>query len=133
MRLVGRFLSPFVRQVTIALLEGLDYTRVLCATRINLGFLRTGARDLQTTRSVEIPACGTFMLAERTDEHRSLFEEGVETEFFEHFDELLAKCRYSLANERARLALAAAGLQRCRRGRYDNEGRLQRVLAHLAA
>jgi spore maturation protein CgeB len=120
-------------EIDTTFLEGLDYTRVLCATRINLGFLRKGARDLQTTRSIEIPACGAFMLAERTDEHRALFEEGVEAEFFEDFDELLAKCRHYLADEDARLAVAAAGLRRCRHDRYDNEGRLQQVLAHLAA
>ncbi|CAN0474731.1 unnamed protein product, partial [Discosporangium mesarthrocarpum] len=50
------------------------YTKTLCATRINLGFLRKLNRDTQTDRTVEIPACGAFMLAERSDDHLRLFE-----------------------------------------------------------
>lgn len=112
-------------------LDGDDYARAINATRINLGFLRKGARDLQTTRSVEIPACGAFMLAERTDEHRRLFEEGSEAEFFGDFDELLAKCRYYLDHEHERAAIASGGRRRCLTGRYDYAGRLQTVLARL--
>jgi hypothetical protein len=112
-------------------LDGDDYARAICATRINLGFLRKSARDLQTARSVEIPACAGFMLAERTDEHRRLFEEGVEAEYFGGFEELLEKCRYYLAHEAERTAIAAAGRRRCLAGRYDNASRLSRVLERL--
>ncbi len=112
-------------------LDGLDYTRAINATRINLGFLRKGARDLQTTRSVEIPACGGFLLAERTDEHARLFAEGREAEFFDGFDELLAKCRRYLENEEQRAAVAAAGRRRCVEDGYSNDERLRGALERL--
>jgi spore maturation protein CgeB len=110
-----------------------DYVKAINAARINLGFLRKGARDRQTTRSVEIPGCRAFMLAERTDEHLELFEEGVEAEFFDSFDELLSKCRYYLQHEDERRQIAAAGYERCLRSRYRNRDRLQDVLEALEA
>ncbi len=112
-------------------LDDLDYPKSLNATRINLGFLRKANRDLQTTRSVEIPACRAFLLAERTDEHLGLFTEGVEAEFFDGPEELLAKCRHYLAHDDERRRVAEAGFARCIRDGYDNEGRLRRVLDHL--
>jgi hypothetical protein len=109
-------------------LVGSDYARAICAFDINLGFLRKLARDRQTTRSVEIPACGGFMLAERTDEHLALFEEGREAEFFASEEELLRKVRYYLEHPEERERIALAGRERCLRGRYSNRDRLARMI-----
>jgi hypothetical protein len=112
-------------------LDGLDYARAVNAARINLGFLRKVNRDLQTTRSIEIPACAAFLLAERTDEHRRLFREGEEAEFFGSIEELIGKCRHYLAHEEARRRIAEAGRRRCLEGGYSNQERLATVLARL--
>ncbi len=108
-----------------------DYARAVNATRINLGFLCKANRDKQTTRSAEIPAMGAFLLAERTNEHRRMYAEGREAEFFDSFDELLAKCRHYLAHESERQRVAVAGYRRCVLGGYSNQGRLATVLDHL--
>ncbi len=109
-------------------LLGLDYARALNSFDINLCFLRKLNRDLQTTRSVEIPACGAFMLAERTDEHLALFREGVEAEFFASDDELLEKTRHYIAHPDERRRIARAGLERCRSGRYSYSERVLDML-----
>jgi len=111
---------------------GSDYAMGICSFKVNLCFLRKANRDLQNHRSVEIPACGAFMLAERTDEHRGLFEEGKEAEFFGSDGELLEKTRFYLSHEDARKRIAAAGRQRCLNSGYSNLERLQCILAQMA-
>jgi spore maturation protein CgeB len=127
-----RWASQFQPQPNLRIepteLLGLDYARALNGFDINLCFLRKLNRDRQTTRSIEIPACGAFMLAERTDEHLVLFKEGVEAEFFGSDEEMLDKTRYYLAHPDARQRIAKAGLERCRTGRYSYHERLLDML-----
>lgn len=106
----------------------LRYTKGICSTRINLGFLRKMNRDLQTMRSVEIPACAAFLLAERTGEHRNLFKEGIEAEFFVSNEELLAKVRFYLDHEADRAAIAAAARRRCIESGYSQLERMRTML-----
>jgi hypothetical protein len=109
-------------------LWGEDYAKAVSAFDINLCFLRKINRDLQTTRSVEIPACGAFMLAERTEEHLGLFEEGKETEYFSSDEELISKVGFYLENPKMRKEIAEAGLERCIRSGYSNQNRLSIIL-----
>lgn len=105
-----------------------DYCKSLHAFRISLCFLRKMNFDTQTTRSVEIPACGGFMMAERTDEHLSLFEEDKEAVYFSSNEELLEKCLYYLKNEDIRKKIAEVGRERCVSSGYSNEDMVKRVL-----
>jgi spore maturation protein CgeB len=107
---------------------GDDYVKTICSFDINLCFLRRMNRDLQTQRSVEIPACGAFMLAERTPEHLGLFEEGKEAEFFSSDDELLRKVRHYLAHPTERRMIAENGRQRCLKSGYSYHERLRKML-----
>jgi hypothetical protein len=106
-----------------------DYARAICAFDISLGFIRKSNRDLTSQRNVEIPACGGFMLAERTDEHLSLFREDKEAVFFSSDAELLDKVRYYLDRPTERRLIAEAGLRRCVTSGYDYASRLRAVLA----
>lgn len=110
-------------------LFSIDYCRAISAFKINLCFLRKMNFDRQTTRSVEIPACGGFMLAERTDEHIEMFKEGVEADFFSSEDELFSKCVYYLHNDEARRKIAYAGLLRSKE--YSNESMVRDVISKI--
>lgn len=109
----------------------MEYTKGIVGARINLGFLRKCNRDLQTTRTMEIPGCGGFLLAERTDQHLGLFEESKEAEFFDSSEELIEKCRYYLAHEDERRRIAAAGRRKCFAAGYSNQDTLRSVLETL--
>ena len=110
-----------------------DYAKALCATKINLCFLRKINRDLHTSRTMEIPACGGFMLAERTSEHQELFEENKEAVFFDNNNpkKLLEKVRYYLEHEEEREAIAKAGRKRCLKSGYSHHDRLAWMLKQI--
>lgn len=105
-----------------------DYARALSGARIGLGFLRQVVPDQHTTRTFEIPACGSLLLADRTDEHQSFFEEGKEAEFFSTSEELIDKLKFYKANEVSRARVASAGLERCRTGAYSYIDRMRKAL-----
>jgi hypothetical protein len=112
-------------------LYGEAYAKALCASRISLCFLRKRNRDLQTDRTMEIPACAAFMLAERTSEHLRLFEEGREAAYFDGDEEMVGKARYYLERDDERVAIAAAARRRCVESGYSHHDRLRYMLRVL--
>lgn len=93
--------------------RGLFYSKAICATDINLGFLRARNRDTHTSRTFEIPACGGFLLAQRSEEHESLFLPDIEASFFSSDRELVEKAVYYSNNPDMRIKIAKAGFERC--------------------
>lgn len=87
--------------------------------------------DLQTTRTMEIPACGSLLMAERTVEHEQLFKDKEEAVFFSSNGELLELCQYYLGHEQERKRLAEAGRRRCLTSGYSNEETIKRVLEKI--
>ena len=94
-------------------LYGDRYLSTIAGAAIALCFLSRDNRNESTPRSFEIPAIGSFMLAERTDEHQYLYGDGVGAAFFSTTGELLEKARYYLEHREERRAIAAAGHARC--------------------
>lgn len=107
------------------------YAWALSGARISVGFLRHVCPDQHTTRTFEIPACGSLMLADRTDEHREFFEEGEEADFFSSPEELTDKIRFYLENEALREKVAANGYARCLKSGYSYKSLMSKVLNQL--
>lgn len=108
-----------------------SYADVLRGSRVSLAFVSSSNRDEYSMRTFEIPACGGFMLAERTATHLALFEEGKEAEFFSSVEECAEKARFYLSDEPARARVAQAGHRRCLESDYSLRRRLREALAAI--
>ena len=128
-RVRSRLLKPMCEPGAI---YGEGYVKAIVAAKVNLGLLSVVAGDAITQRSIEIPACGAFMLAERTGEHRLHFVDGEEAVFFDRSDDLVRKVQHYLADDAERARIAAAGHARCLRSGYAYDDRLAEILATLA-
>ncbi|MBI2733153.1 MAG: glycosyltransferase [Aquabacterium sp.] len=112
---------------------GDDYAKAIQCAKVNLGLLSKGNRDLHTTRSLEVPAVGGLLCAERTSEHEAMYAEGHEAVFWRSVDECASQCHALLAHDAHRRAMALAGQQRLQRNGNMNERVLQRVLDEVAS
>jgi spore maturation protein CgeB len=110
---------------------GDDYRKALCGAKIAACFFSRWNRDQYTRRSFEIPACGVFMLAERTPVMQEIYKEGEEAEFFASPAEFLDKVLFYLKNDSLRQRIAAAGFRRVTSSGHDIHSRLRQWLADV--
>jgi len=97
-------------------------------SKIALCFLAKIYPDQITYRTFEVPACGGFMLAQRTAEQLRFFAEGREAAYFSNQAEMLDKIRFYLDHVDLRKKIAAAGLRRCRLGHNTHQDRVAQIL-----
>ncbi|MCR5865812.1 MAG: glycosyltransferase [Aquincola tertiaricarbonis] len=107
---------------------GDDYALALQCARVNLGLLSVGNRDEHTTRSVEVPALGGLLCAQRTPEHAALYRDGVEALLWSDAAECARHCRQALQDEAWAARIAAAGRRRAKANGHFNETVLLRIL-----
>ena len=108
--------------------QGRDYAKAIQCAKVNLGMLSKGNRDLHTTRSMEIPALGGLLCAERTTEHDALYEDGREALFWSDAKECALKCHSALANFDFSRRIADAGRVRALANGNYNEKVLTKIL-----
>ncbi len=127
----GRWHSePSLRPLHRGMVLARDYRLACSGAKIALGFVRHSNRDGHSMRTFELPACGAFMLAERTSELAEFLEEGREVAAFGCDDELREKVDYYLRHESERRSIAAAGHTRITQGSHtygDRAGMLLRL------
>jgi spore maturation protein CgeB len=114
-------------------LKGDDYALALQCAKINLGLLSKGNRDLHTTRSLEIPALGALLCAERTQEHLAMYREGEEALFWDSAQECAKVCLDVLRDDERRKRIAVAGLARSIVNGYHNENTMSAIIERVFA
>jgi hypothetical protein len=128
-----KFLNPdvFRRLVTDGYRSDDQYREAIWQSRINLSFVTHFNEEDISHKSVEIAACGGFLLALRTSGHQALFDEDREAAFFSSLEECADKCRFYLEHPALRAAIAQKGRERGVRSGYDNDTQLARILHRL--
>ncbi len=109
-------------------LQAEEYAKAIQCAKVNLGLLSKGNRDLHTTRSLEIPALGGLLCAERTVEHSAMYTEGQEALFWGDAEECANACFQALRQPELSQRIAAAGLQRIHVNGDFNEKTLQAII-----
>jgi len=112
-------------------LHGRDYVAAIQGSKIMLGLVSHGNRDLHTRRSVEIPYAGGLLCAERTTEHIAMYREGVEAVFWKDVEECAVVCKKLLADYELRERIRLQGMRRVRQGGYSNESVCRDILSQL--
>jgi spore maturation protein CgeB len=104
-----------------------NYYKVLNNAKIALCFLNVEVGDTYTTRSLEIPASGTLLLAEETKDHKNLFKENKEAVFFKNQNDLVKKIKYYLRNDKERKKIAQSGRDKIRQHDLTWKSNLKKI------
>jgi hypothetical protein len=104
------------------------YVSTIASAKIGLALLSVGNQDLHTTRSLEIPAIGTLLCAERTADHCAMYREDQEAVFWSSAEECAAQCLKLLADPTRIAAIARAGYERSLKNGFFNEALLVRMI-----
>jgi spore maturation protein CgeB len=93
-------------------------------SKICLSFVTHANNDQVAHKSFEIAASGGFLLAEATEEHREMFEDGKEAVFFTGLADCARLIREYLPQPELRRRIAEAGWRRALVAGYSNNARM---------
>ncbi|MFZ5806616.1 MAG: CgeB family protein [Verrucomicrobiota bacterium] len=109
-------------------LWGDDYARAIQSSRVCLGLVSKTSRDVHTTRSLEIPAIGGLLCAERTSMHTTLYKENEEALFWDSCEECVEVCRKALNNPSWASEIALAGHRKVQTLQLSHDAVISRIL-----
>ncbi len=97
-----------------------EIPEVLGSAKMGLNILRPQNEKGHNIRTYEIPATGTLMLSERSEELLNLFAEDREAVYFSNPDELRQKVEYLLQNPALIESIAEAGYKKALENTINN-------------
>jgi spore maturation protein CgeB len=106
---------------------GEDYVKTLQNAKMAWGALSKWVPELHTTRTFEIPACGTALVTERNLETQSFFKDD-EAIFYANENDLIEKITFFMNNDKPLEVLTKKGTSRAVTNAYDYNSILNAIL-----
>lgn len=107
--------------------QGEDYVKALSGCLFALGSVSKWIPEKHTTRTFEIPACGTALLTEKNDEIAGFYNDN-EVIYYANNDELVEKVRYYLGNKAELKEITDRGYKKVQIGGFDFESIMRNLL-----
>ena len=133
----GKNWMPFIKaqnSVNLNFLgEGLfndAYAKAISSAHLSLGLVSKRFPELHTTRTFEIPACGTVLVTERNTETSQFFNED-EVLFFSDEAEMVDKISVLLLDDEALQQISQKGHLRATTSGYDYQSQLLHICTHI--
>jgi hypothetical protein len=109
---------------------GQAYVEAISSSLFSLGLLSKKFPELHTTRTFEIPACGTALITEQNPETSAFFNNN-EVIFYDNFHEIPEKIKYYLNHTDELKILTIAGNNKVSNGTFDYQTILKNVLLKI--
>jgi spore maturation protein CgeB len=109
---------------------GDEYVRVIGQSKIGLGLISKWIPEKHTTRTFEIPACGTALLTESNVEIRAFYDEGSAL-FFSNFQEIPEIIAASIQNNETLRKITSEGYRSVTSGSFSYQKILQQLLREM--
>lgn len=90
--------------------RGSEMGTAISSSKITFNMVRAEHGCHTSTKILEIPACGGFMLTNWTEAQATLFEDGKECVFYNTMEEMIEKAKYYLENDGEREKIRRAGM-----------------------
>ena len=87
---------------------GKDYVKTLQNAKMAWGAISKWVPELHTTRTFEIPACGTALVTERNSETSSFFKDS-DAIFYNDINDLVTQIKYYMSNDKSLKILTEKG------------------------
>ena len=109
---------------------GEDYVKTLQNAKMAWGALSKWVPELHTTRTFEIPACGTALVTERNLETQLFFNDD-EVVFYISDDELVDKVTYYMSHNVALEQISDKGCEKVKAAGYDYTTIISKILNQI--
>jgi len=103
--------SMYLRNQQIRYLKGREYVLAINSAKIGICFMSKLNNDTYTLRCFEIPACGTALFSEWSEDLSNLFQDGVNAVLFKSEQELVDRVKYYLSHPTELQELAYRGYE----------------------